>query len=85
MRVQVSLRATSLGLGAQLTAYRIYLVGAAGRLRLGEALEARDDAEAIAAARALVPAGEAAELWAAGRIVGRFSRSGVFTPGSGAG
>jgi hypothetical protein len=64
-----------------LTAYRIYLVGAAGRLRLGDVLQADDDAAAIAAARAALPAGQAAELWQGGRIVGRFSRSGAFAPG----
>ncbi len=61
----------------------MYLVGRAGRLKLGDALQAGDDAEAIAAARARLPAGEAAELWAGGRIVGHFSRTGGFRTGHG--
>ena len=64
-----------------MTAYRIYLVGASGRLQLGEAFQAPGDAEAIEAARALAPAGQVAELWAGGRLVGRFSRTGDFAPG----
>jgi hypothetical protein len=59
----------------------MYLVAPAGRLRLGDALQARDDAEAIAEARGRLPCGQAAELWAGGRMVGRFSRAGAFSAG----
>jgi hypothetical protein len=61
--------------------YRIYLVGRDGRLTLGAAFEAVDDAAAAERALELAESGQAAELWAGGRIVGKVSRSGVFTPG----
>jgi hypothetical protein len=63
--------------------YRIYLVGRDGRLQLGEAFEAADDAAAAARALELAQSGQAAELWAGGRIVGKVSQEGVFTRGEG--
>ena len=66
-----------------MSSYRIYRVGPAGRLVLGEAFEAKDDAAAIERARTLHDATGPAELWEGGRLVGRFSKLGVFTPGPG--
>ncbi|MGA0605419.1 hypothetical protein ACO2Q0_05400 [Phenylobacterium sp. VNQ135] len=66
-----------------MASYRIYRLGADGRLLLGETFEAADDAAAVARAGAQHRTGVAAELWAGGRIVGRFSKLGVFTPGAG--
>jgi hypothetical protein len=63
----------------------MYLVGAAGRLKLGDAFHAADDGAAVETARQRLPAGQAAELWAGGRIVGRFSRTGSFSAGRGDG
>ena len=63
-----------------LLAYRLYHVGDGGRLRLGEAFQAPDDGVAVETGRHLRPTGEAAELWQAGRIVGRFSKSGGYAP-----
>lgn len=65
--------------------YRIYRVGHGGRLQLGEAFEAPDDAHAVEQARTHHATGEAAELWKGGRLVGRFSKIGTFTPGTDAG
>jgi len=48
---------------------------------MGDAFEAEDDAAAVEAARSLSN-GEAMELWQCGRLVGRFSKLGVFTPGA---
>ncbi|MEO8113861.1 MAG: hypothetical protein ABI655_05745 [Phenylobacterium sp.] len=62
--------------------YRVYLVGDAGRLQLGPAYEALDDPAAIEQARQAQAGGAAAELWHGGRLVGRFSKLGVFTPAS---
>jgi hypothetical protein len=47
---------------------------------LGESFQAVDDAQAAEKARILRLSGEAAELWEGGRIVGRFSKSGVYAP-----
>lgn len=58
----------------------MYHVGDGGRLRLGENFQASDDVAAAEKARLLRLAGEAAELWEGGRIVGKFSKSGVYTP-----
>jgi hypothetical protein len=66
-----------------LGSYRIYRVGPAGRLVLGEAFQAEDDAAAIERARKLHDATGAAELWEGGRLVGRFSKLGGFKPGAG--
>ena len=63
--------------------YRIYRVGAGGRLVLGETFHGSTDAEAVQRAQGLHQAGTAAELWDGGRLVGRFSKQGAFTPGSG--
>lgn len=63
--------------------YRIYRVGAAGRLALGQTFHALSDAEAVQRAEGLHQSGTAAELWEGGRLVGRFSKQGMFTPGSG--
>jgi hypothetical protein len=62
-----------------LATYRIYHVGGGGRLRLGEAFQAADDAEAVAGARVRAR-GQAAELWQGGRLVGRFDKAGAFMP-----
>jgi hypothetical protein len=47
---------------------------------LGESFQAADDAQAVEKARLLRLSGEATELWQAGRIVGRFTKTGSFTP-----
>jgi len=47
---------------------------------LGESFQAADDAQAVEKARLLRLSGEAAELWQAGRIVGRFTKTGTYTP-----
>ena len=67
------------GTGA-LPGYRLYNVGEGGRLRLGETFQAADDAQAVEKARLLRVSGEAAELWQAGRIVGRFTKAGTYAP-----
>jgi len=64
-------------------AYRIYIVGADGRLQLGQAFEAVDDHAAVARAEGSAPKGETAELWEGGRMVGRLGKDGVFKPGAG--
>ncbi len=63
--------------------YRIYLVGRDGRLQLGAAFEAADDAQAAARAVELAEKGQAAELWAGGRMVGKVSKDGEFRRGEG--
>ena len=63
-----------------LKAYRIYLVGQGGRLRLGEAFQALDDAEALRRMRSLASGGGAAELWKGGRLVGSLTEDGEFAP-----
>lgn len=60
--------------------YRIYRVGHGGRLQLGETFAAPNDAKAIEHARSLHQDGQAAELWQGGRLLGRFSKFGAFTP-----
>jgi hypothetical protein len=64
-----------------LATYRIYHVGSGGRLRLGETFQASGDDEAVARARPLLTRGQPAELWEAGRIVGRFSDTHAFARG----
>jgi hypothetical protein len=64
-------------------AYRIYIVGSDGRLQLGQAFEHVDDAAAGALAETLAAIGQVAELWEGGRMVGKVSKSGIFTPGVG--
>lgn len=61
--------------------YRLYLVGVGARLQPAEVLDSADDATAVAHAQRRLTPGQAAELWAGGRLVGRFSKLGVFTAG----
>ncbi|WP_309089346.1 hypothetical protein [Phenylobacterium sp.] len=63
--------------------YRIYRVGGGGRLVLGETFTAASDAEAVEHAAVLFRKGGEGELWCGGRLLGRFSKLGVFTPGVG--
>lgn len=63
--------------------YRIYRLEGTGRLTLGETFHAGGDAEAAEHAQPLLGQGKAGELWCGGRLVGRFSKLGVFTPGLG--
>jgi hypothetical protein len=67
--------------GRAVASYRIYRVGAGGRLQLGEAFTARDDTAAVELARSLHQAGGEAELWAGGRLLGRFNKLGAFAAG----
>ena len=63
-----------------LPVYRFYRLDPRDRLQPAEILDVADDAEAVAmAARSLI-AGQGAELWHGGRLVGRFSKLGVYTP-----
>ena len=66
-------------------AYRIYIVDPDGRLQLGQAFEAPDDATAGEHAMTVAVKGQTAELWEGGRMVGEVSRQGVFVPGAGPG
>jgi len=66
-----------------LKSYRIYIVSRDGRLQLGQALEAEDDAAAGLAAQGAATPGLTAELWEGGRLVGWVSDRGVFTLGDG--
>ncbi len=61
--------------------YRIYIVDPDGRLQLGQAFEAVDDATAGAQAQGGAQRGRTAELWEGGRIVGKVSKDGVFSAG----
>jgi hypothetical protein len=65
-----------------LKSYRIYIVDSEGRLQLGQAFEAADDTVAAVRSLALAEMGQSAELWEGGRIVGRVSKIGDFTPGA---
>lgn len=71
------------GRGVAVASYRIYRVGDGGRLTLGEQFHAGGDAEAVEHARPLLASGMPGELWCGGRLVGRFSKLGLFTPGLG--
>ena len=62
--------------------YRIYIIGRDGRLQLGQAFQGQDDAAATAIARAAATPGQTLELWEGGRLVGRVSEDGGFTPGN---
>ena len=62
--------------------YRIYRIGSGGRLQLGEGFQARNDAAAIERASELRE-GQPVEIWEGGRLVGRVSKHGDFTPGAG--
>lgn len=66
-------------MGECLAQYRLYLVGEGDRLQPAAVLSSRDDAGAVAQAEDRLRRGQAAELWAGGRLVGRFSKLGVFT------
>jgi hypothetical protein len=59
--------------------YRLYTVDRAGRLQPSLAFDCPDDRSAVEQARAQGVLGEAAELWQGGRLLGRFSKLGVFT------
>jgi hypothetical protein len=59
--------------------YRLYRIGPNERLLPPEVLACRSDAEAAAVAARML-AGRAGELWLGGRLVGRFSKLGVFSP-----
>jgi hypothetical protein len=61
--------------------YRIYRVEPGGRLQLGEAFVASDDRSAVECARSLHDAQREAELWAGGRLIGRFTKHGTFDAG----
>jgi hypothetical protein len=61
--------------------YRIYIVGADGRLHLGEAFLAGDDIAAAARAQTHAGPGQVAELWEGGRMVGQVREDGVFLGG----
>ncbi|MCR5872943.1 hypothetical protein LRS10_01250 [Phenylobacterium sp. J426] len=66
-----------------MASYRIYRLDGGGRLGLGETFEAESDGDAVVRAQALHRHGVASELWSGGRMVGRFSKLGVFTRGPG--
>ena len=57
-------------------------MAANGQLQQAESFRAPDDAAAVAKARACHLSGHAMELWDGGRLVGRFSRLGDYTPGA---
>lgn len=59
--------------------YRFYIVGPADRLEPVDTFHSPSDDEAVASAAARRADGQAAELWQGGRLVGRFSKLGVFT------
>ena len=58
-------------------AYRVYVVGADGRLQIGHAFGAPDDRTAVAKAQALAAKGQTLELWENGRLVGRVGKDGA--------
>ena len=66
-----------------MASYRIYRVAPNGRLLLGEVFTAVNDDCAVEFARSLHGRGHESELWAGGRLLGRFSKQGVFTAGTG--
>ena len=77
-------RASGVRVGAPAVAvYRMYRVAPGGRLLLGQAFDAEHDHAAVEQARALHQATHPAELWEGGRLIGRFSKLGLFTPGGG--
>ena len=51
--------------------YRIYCLDTAGRIRDATVVDQHGDADALAAARAITPAGRQAEVWQLARLVGR--------------
>ena len=66
-----------------MASYRIYRVGPGRRLQLGEAFDAPNDESALEFARTVYRRGEEVELWAGGRLLGRFTKQGEFMPGIG--
>ncbi|MFC3079215.1 hypothetical protein ACFODL_14045 [Phenylobacterium terrae] len=54
--------------------YRVYLIEADGRVRMGETFERPDDAAAQAAFEAIDRQGLNAELWQGGRLVRKLPR-----------
>jgi hypothetical protein len=64
-----------------LKSYRVYIVGSDGRLQLGEAFDAVDDAVAAARAEARSAGQHSVEIWQGGRLVGQVSKDGVFKTG----
>ncbi|PZQ63261.1 MAG: hypothetical protein DI570_09610 [Phenylobacterium zucineum] len=61
----------------------MYHVDPDGRLRLGDTFDAHTDDDAVIAARPRLRAGHGAELWAGGRMAGRFTHGHEFFPGVG--
>ena len=49
--------------------YRVYIIEAVGRVRLGDGFVARDEDEAVARLEALPRAGLTLELWQGGRLL----------------
>lgn len=49
--------------------YRVYIIEADGRVRLGDGFEARDDEEALARLEAPPEHGVTLELWQGGRLL----------------
>ncbi|RAK58755.1 hypothetical protein DJ021_02525 [Phenylobacterium hankyongense] len=66
-----------------MASYRIYYVGAGGRLRLDRDMDCAGDREAVEKLLDRRADGRAGELWNGGRLVGRFSKLGLFTPAVG--
>jgi hypothetical protein len=60
--------------------YRIYLADTSGRLRVRLVFTCADDRTAVIRAQELEPQDAAKELWQGGRLVGRISKLGAFTP-----
>ena len=67
--------------GRRVKSYRMYIVGADGRLQLGRAFEAPDDRAAGELAEGFAVSGQVAELWQGGRMIGQVSKQGVFNLG----
>jgi len=62
------------------TSYRLYRFGPRDRLLPPEVVLAKDDREAVDGAARLLEPGQAGEVWQGARMVGSFSKLGVFTP-----
>lgn len=60
-------------IGGQVATYRVYIIEADGRLRLGEGFQARDDDEALARLQTLHRGGLTLELWQGGRLLRRLA------------
>ena len=61
----------------------MYRVGPGGRLQQGQAFQAEHDRAAVDHARGLHDGVHPAELWEGGRLIGRFSKLGLFSSGAG--